>query len=138
MLTGVFGFRLNARFLIDPIGQRLLMTLFEEVRPVYKHLLRALVTIPGLLLFISMAHGQSAILDLPRGSQHAVVSSASESLTLPSTIIGRWLTSARYGAGWCPMETCGGQAPTKIPPLHSAIRSASRERHCHGEPMDFT
>jgi hypothetical protein len=49
------------------------MTLFEEVRTVYKHLLRGLVTIQGLLLFISMAHAQSAILDLPRASQHAVV-----------------------------------------------------------------
>ena len=38
----------------------------------YKHLVRVLATIQGLLL-ISMAHAQSAILDLPRASQHAVV-----------------------------------------------------------------
>ena len=39
----------------------------------YKHLVRVLVTIQGLVLFISMAHAQSAILDLPRASQHALV-----------------------------------------------------------------
>ena len=38
----------------------------------YKHLVRVLATIQGLLL-VSMAHAQSAILDLPRASQHAVV-----------------------------------------------------------------
>jgi len=40
---------------------------------VYKHLVRVLATIQGLLLFISMAHAQSVILDLPRASQRAVV-----------------------------------------------------------------
>ena len=39
----------------------------------YKHLVRVLATIQGLLLFISMAHAQSVILDLPRASQRAVV-----------------------------------------------------------------
>ena len=39
----------------------------------YKHLVRVLATIQGLLLFITMAHAQSAILDLPRASQRAVV-----------------------------------------------------------------
>src|SRR5437016_9949280 len=39
----------------------------------YRHLVRVLVTSQGLLLFMSMAHAQSAILDLPRASQHAVV-----------------------------------------------------------------
>jgi len=72
MLTGGFRFRLNARFLFDPIGLRL-RDAFEEVRTVYKHLVRVLATIQGLLLFISMAHAQSAILDLPRASQRAVV-----------------------------------------------------------------
>ena len=72
MLTGGFRFRLNARFLFDPIGLRL-RDAFEEVRTVYKHLVRVLATIQGLLLFISMAHAQSVILDLPRASQRAVV-----------------------------------------------------------------
>jgi len=72
MLTGGFKFRLNARFLFDPIGLRL-RDAFEEVRTVYKHLVRVLATIQGLLLFISMAHAQSVILDLPRASQRAVV-----------------------------------------------------------------
>src|SRR5437762_73964 len=39
----------------------------------YKHLERVLVTIQGLLFFIPMAYAQSTILDLPRASQHAVV-----------------------------------------------------------------
>jgi len=40
---------------------------------VFKHLVRVLVTIQGLLFFIPMAYAQSTILDLPRASQHAVV-----------------------------------------------------------------
>ena len=39
----------------------------------YRQLVRALLVIQGLLLFVSMGHAQSAILDLPRPSQHAVL-----------------------------------------------------------------
>lgn len=39
----------------------------------YKHLVHALFAIETLLLFVSMAYAQSTILDLPRASQHAVV-----------------------------------------------------------------
>ena len=39
----------------------------------YKHLVRVLVAIETLLFFIPMAYAQSTILDLPRASQHAVV-----------------------------------------------------------------
>jgi DUF2911 family protein/tetratricopeptide repeat protein len=40
---------------------------------VYKHLARFLTVIHGLLFLVSIAHAQSTILDLPRASQHAVV-----------------------------------------------------------------
>jgi hypothetical protein len=73
MLTGGFSFRLNARFLTAPACIHV-TTLFEEVCTVYKHLVRALFAIETLLFFVSIAHAQSTILDLPRASQHAVVS----------------------------------------------------------------
>ena len=65
MLTGGFSFRLNARFLFDAT--------LEEACIVYKHLARVLVAIQGLLFFVAVAHAQSTILDLPRASQHALV-----------------------------------------------------------------
>jgi hypothetical protein len=65
MLTGGFSFRLNARLLFDDT--------FEEAGTVYKHLVRVLLTIQGLLFFVAAAHAQSTILDLPRASQHALV-----------------------------------------------------------------
>src|SRR5437773_7526808 len=40
---------------------------------VYKLLVRALLVFEGLLLFGSLAYGQSFVLDLPRPSQHAVL-----------------------------------------------------------------
>jgi tetratricopeptide (TPR) repeat protein len=39
----------------------------------YRQSIRALLVIEGLLLFVPLGHAQSAILDLPRPSQHAVV-----------------------------------------------------------------
>jgi hypothetical protein len=72
MLTVGFGFRLNARFLTAWSCVNV-TTLLEEACTVFKHLVRVLVTIQGLLFFIPMAYAQSTILDLPRASQHAVV-----------------------------------------------------------------
>lgn len=39
----------------------------------YKHLVRALLVVGGLLLLVAFSQAQSTILDLPRPSQHAVV-----------------------------------------------------------------
>src|SRR2546429_6885043 len=72
MLTVGFGFRLNARFFTAWSCVNV-TTLLEEACTVFKHLVRVLVTIQGLLFFIPMAYAQSTILDLPRASQHAVV-----------------------------------------------------------------
>jgi hypothetical protein len=72
MLTGSFRFRLNARFLTASAWVQVTI-LHEEACTMYKHLGRVLVTIQGLLFFVAVAHAQSTILDLPRASQHAVV-----------------------------------------------------------------
>jgi hypothetical protein len=72
MLTGGFRFRLNARFLTASAWVQVTI-LHEEACTMYKHLGRVLVTIQGLLFFIPVAYAQSTILDLPRASQHAVV-----------------------------------------------------------------
>ena len=75
MLTGGFSFRLNARFLTRSFSDRICLvrvtTLLEEACTMYKHLVRVLVTIQGLLFFIPIAYAQSTILDLPRAAKIA-------------------------------------------------------------------
>ena len=60
MLTVGFGFRLNARFLTAWSCVNV-TTLLEEACTVFKHLVRVLVTIQGLLFFISVAQAQSSV-----------------------------------------------------------------------------
>ena len=105
----------------------------------YKHFARVLATIQGLLLFITMAHAQSAILDLPRASQRAVVTQrigiTDVSISYHRPLVNKrkiWGGVVPYGDVW------RAGANEKIPPLHLPIRSASRERLCPREPMVCT
>ena len=73
----------------------------------YKHLGRVLVTIQGLLFFIPMAYAQSTILDLPRASQHAVVTQrigiTDVSITYHRPVVNKrkiWGGVVPYGDVW--------------------------------------
>src|SRR6266550_3434364 len=74
----------------------------------HKHFGRVLLLFQTILVLISLAHAQSTILDLPRPSQHAVVTQrigiTDITFTDPVTVEGKPLPKGTYGLHMFPGE----------------------------------
>ena len=87
----------------------------------YRQPIRALLVIQVLLLFVPLGHAQSAILDLPRPSQHAVVTQRIGITDITINYHRPLVNRRKIWAASSPTGRFGAPEPTKTPPSHSVI-----------------
>jgi len=104
------------------------------------HRVRLLVLLSGLLSVagLCLCHAQTVMLDLPRQSQHAVVTQRIGITDITINYHRPLANGRKSGAILCLTERSGAPEPTKIPPSRLAIRSRSRASHLIKEPTGCT
>ena len=88
----------------------------------FKLLMRILFLVEGLMLFGSCANAQSFVLDLPRPSQHAVITQRIGITDITINYHRPMVNKRKVWGGLVPYGKSGVPEPTKIPSSSLPIR----------------